>query len=278
MSPYAVAALSTAIGAAKLYAMTGGTDEQAWRAYRVIERTEENVDAFSLLLAPVAGALPDHRTGKYVTLAVDMPDGERLPRQYTISSGPNGKSFRITVKRTRGSGKPGGQVSSWLHQTALPGAVLDLSEPRGELVLDDSDGPLVLISAGIGVTPMAAIVEDVARRQPDREVWLLHADHSHERHALYDTLRRHALTMTNVHTQAWYERDAATAPTLRPARAGLMDLTDIELPTNATVFLCGPPQFMRQIRDALIAKGVHDRDIHREVLGADSSPTSGAVE
>lgn len=253
--------------------MTGDTDEPAWRAYQVIERTEENVDAFSLLLAPVTGELPTHRTGQYVTVAVEMPDGGRLPRQYTISSGPNGESFRITVKRLRGAGKPGGQVSGWLHASAHPGAVLQLSEPRGELVLDDSDGPLVLISAGIGVTPMAAIVEDLARRQPDREVWLLHADHSHERHALYDTIRRHALAMTNIHPQAWYEQGAETAPTLRPARAGLMDLADIALPSEATVFLCGPPQFMRQIHGALIAKGVHDGNIHREVLGMDSPPS-----
>lgn len=251
--------------------MTGGADEETWRAYRVIERIEENADAFSLLLAPVEGDLPAHRTGQYVTIAVEMPDGERRPRQYTISSGPNGESFRITIKRVPDdAGRPGGHVSGWLHASVHPGAVLDVSEPRGELVLDDSDGPLVLISAGIGVTPMAAIVEDLARRQPDREVWLLHADHSHERHALYDTVRRHALTMTNVHTQAWYEQDAETAPTLRPARTGLMDLSDIDLPSDATVFLCGPPQFMQQIRGALIAKGIRDRNIHREVLGTDA--------
>lgn len=249
--------------------MTG--PDESWRAYRVVERIEESADAFSLLLAPVEGPLPAHRTGQYVTIVVELTDGERRPRQYTISSGPNGESFRITIKRVGGPAGPHpGHVSGWLHAHARPGAVLEVSEPRGELVLDESDGPLVLISAGIGVTPMAAIVEDLARRQPDRPLWLLHADRSHQSHALYESVRRHALTMTDVHTQAWYEQDAESAPTLRPARAGLIDLDDIDLPVDATVFLCGPPAFMRQIREALIAKGIDDRDIHREVIGVDS--------
>jgi nitric oxide dioxygenase len=247
-----------------------GSNSETWRGYRVTERIEESDQAFSLLLVPVQGELPAHRTGQYVTIAVDLPGGERRPRQYTISSGPGGDSFRVTIKRVGGTaGFPGGGVSGWLHDHARPGAVLELSEPRGELVLDESDGPLVLISAGIGVTPMAAIIEDLARRQPDRPLWLLHADRSHERHALYDTLRRHALAMTTIHTQAWYEQGAESAPTLRPARPGLMDLSDIDLPTDATVFLCGPPLFMRQIHRALLAKGISEANIHREVIGTD---------
>ncbi|MFT4215836.1 MAG: FAD-binding oxidoreductase [Micropruina sp.] len=250
--------------------MTGSVGEQSWRPYRVVDRIEESAEAFSLLLAPVEGELPYHRTGQYVTIDVELPGGDHRPRQYTISSGPNGESFRITIKRVAGAvGFPRGQVSGWLHENARPGAVLDVSEPRGQLVLDESDGPLVLISAGIGVTPMAAIVEDLARRQPDREVWLLHADHSHESHALYETLRRHALAMTNVHTQAWYEQDAESAPTLRPARPGFMDLADIDLPADASVFLCGPPRFMQSIHGALLAKGITDHNIHREVIGTD---------
>lgn len=246
--------------------MTGA--EELWRDYRVVERIEESADAFSMLLAPVEGPLPAHRTGQYVTIDVELPDGERRPRQYTISSGSSGESFRITVKRVGGAATPpAAHVSGWLYANARPGTVLRLSEPRGDLVLDESDGPLALISAGIGLTPMVAILEDLARRQPDRPVWLLHADRSHESHALYQTVRRHALTLTNVHSQAWYEQDADTAPTLRPARAGLMDLTDIDLPADATVFLCGPPGFMRQIHRALLAKGIDDKHIHREVIG-----------
>ena len=255
---------------AKLYALGGTNPDQPWRKYRVVERYEESDDVFSLLLAPVSGDVPAHRTGQYVAIAVDLPGGERQPRQYTISSGPRGDTLRLTIKRVRGiDGVPDGQVSNWLHANARPGAILDVSQPSGDMVLDSSDGPLVLASAGIGITPIAAIMEDLSRRQPDRQVWLLHADKSHAEHALYGGMRRQVLAMTRIRSQTWYETDADAAPTLKPARQGYMDLTDFDFPTNATAFMCGPPEFMRQTRQALLAKGLASENIHYEVFGPD---------
>lgn len=165
---------------AKLYALGGTDPERPWRKYRVVERLDESPEIFSLILAPVEGKTPEHHTGQYVAIAVDLPGGERQPRQYTISSGPRGDSLRVTIKRVRGvGGAPDGQVSNWLGDNAKPGAVLDVSQPCGDLILDESDGPLVLVSAGIGITPIAAIVEDLSRRQPDRQVRIFHADTSH---------------------------------------------------------------------------------------------------
>ncbi|HEY1106337.1 MAG TPA: globin domain-containing protein, partial [Agromyces sp.] len=156
---------------AKLYALAGTDPDHPWRAYRVVERLEESDDVFSLVLAPVEGTAPEHRTGQYVAIAVDLPDGSRQPRQYTISSGPRGDSLRVTIKRVLGVGDaPDGQVSGWLHEHARPGTVLDVSQPAGDVVLDDSDDPLVLVSAGIGITPVAAILEDLSRTQPHRTV------------------------------------------------------------------------------------------------------------
>ncbi len=255
---------------AKLYA-EGGTDpEHPWRSYRVVERFEESDDVFSLLLAPVAGEVPSHHTGQYVAIAVDLPDGSRQPRQYTISSGPRGDSLRVTIKRVRGvDGNPDGQVSTWLHENAKPGTVLDVSQPAGDVVLDDSEQPLVLVSAGIGITPVAAILEDLSRRQPQRTVRLFHADRAHDTHALYSSLRRQVLAMSDAKAQNWYEMDAATAPTLHPAREGFMDLADVELPDGATVFMCGPLPFMRISRATLIARGIPSERIHYEVFGPD---------
>jgi nitric oxide dioxygenase len=255
---------------AGLYALGGTNPAQPWRKYRVVERFEESDDVFSLLLAPVSGEVPAHRTGQYVAIAVDLPGGERQPRQYTISSGPRGDTLRVTVKRVRGTGgAPDGQVSTWLHANARPGVVLDVSQPSGDMVLDGSDSPLVLASAGIGITPIAAIMEDLSRRQPDRPVWLFHADKSHAEHALYGGLRRQVLAMTHVRSQNWYETDAAAAPTLKPARSGYMDLSDFDIPANAIAFMCGPPAFMRQTRQALLAQGLASEHIHYEVFGPD---------
>lgn len=255
---------------AKLYALAGTDPDHPWRQYRVVERFEESDDVFSLLLAPVGGEVPSHTTGQYVAIAVDLPNGERQPRQYTISSGPRGDTLRVTIKRVRGvDGAPDGQVSTWLHENARPGTILDVSQPAGDLVLDETDAPLVLVSAGIGITPIAAIMEDLSRRQPDRMVRLFHADKSHDTHALYDGLRRQVLAMSNARAQNWYESDAEAAPTLHPARSGFMDLSDIDVPADARLFMCGPLEFMRETRLALIDKGVSSERIHYEVFGPD---------
>ncbi|WP_109209205.1 MULTISPECIES: globin domain-containing protein [Microbacterium] len=266
---------------AKLYAQGGTDPEHPWRPYRVVERFEESDEVFSLLLAPVEGETPSHHTGQYIAIAVDLPDGSRQPRQYTISSGPRGDSLRVTIKRVRGAdGAPDGQVSTWLHENAQPGTVLDVSQPAGDVVLDDSEQPLVLVSAGIGITPVAAILEDLSRRQPQRTVRLFHADRAHDTHALYSSLRRQVLAMGDAKAQNWYETDAETAPTLHPALPGFMDLSTVELPDDAAVFMCGPLPFMRISRATLMARGIPSERIHYEVFGPDlwaQNPESAAA-
>lgn len=266
---------------ARLYALGGTDPEQPWHRYRVAERFEESEDVFSLLIAPEEDPVPSHHTGQYVAIAVDLPDGSRQPRQYTISSGPRGDSLRVTIKRVLGeNGAPDGQVSTWLYEHAQPGAVLDVSQPCGDVVLDESDSPLVLISAGIGITPIAAIVEDLSRRQPMRTVRLFHADRAHETHALYSSLRRQVLAMPDARAQNWYEIAAEQAPTLHPALPGFMDLTAVELPADPMVFMCGPLPFMQTMRDALLRRGVAGDRIHYEVFGPDlwaHNPVSAVV-
>lgn len=255
---------------AKLYAEAGTDPTEPYRQYRVVERFEESDEVFSLLLSPVEGQVPSHSTGQYVSVVVELPDGYRQPRQYTISSGPRGDSLRVTIKRVRGlDGAPDGRVSTWLHEHATPGTVLDVSQPAGDVILEDSDRPLVLVSAGIGITPVAAIMEDLSRRQPDRTVHLFHADKTHEHHALYDGLRRQVLAMPDARAQNWYEEGAEQAPTLHPARPGFMDLSDVELPQDAEVFMCGPLPFMQIARKTLMNQGVPPEAIHYEVFGPD---------
>lgn len=254
----------------RLYALGGTDPEHPWRAHRVVERIEEAEDIVSLVLAPVSGPVAPHRTGQYVAIAVDLPDGSRQPRQYTISSGPRGDSLRVTVKRVRGAdGTPDGQVSTWLHEHAQPGTVLDVSQPSGDVILDDSDRPLVLVSAGIGITPIAAILEDLSRRSPGRTVRLFHADRAHDTHALYASLRRQVLAMDDARAQNWYTKDAEDAPTLHPALPGRMDLSEVDLPDGAMVFMCGPLAFMRDARATLMARGVPAELISYEVSGPD---------
>ena len=255
---------------AKLYALAGTDPKHPWRPYRVIGRHEETADVFSLDIRPVDGDLPPHRTGQYVAIAVDLPDGERQPRQYTISNGGGADSFQVTIRRVRGvDGAPDGQVSTWLFENAQVGTVLDVSQPAGDVVLDESDAPLVLVSAGIGVTPMAAVLEDITVRQPRRQVLVLHADTAHENQALYASMRKRIEFLDNASSQVWYESGADDAPTLRPARSGRMHLADIDVPSDAKVFMCGPLPFMRNVRTQLLDKGVSSENIGYEVFGPD---------
>src|SRR5690625_1442083 len=255
---------------ARLYAEAGTDPAVPYRQYRVVERFEESDEVFSLLLSPVEGQVPSHYTGQYVSIAVDLPDGYRQPRQYTISSGPRGDSLRVTIKRVRGvDGAPDGRVSTWLYKNATPGTILDVSQPAGDVILQDSDKPLVLVSAGIGITPVAAIMEDLSRRQPDRMVRLFHADKTHAHHALYAGLRRQVLAMSDAKAQTWYEEGAEEASSLHPAGSGFMDLSDVELSADVEVFMCGPLPFMQMARKTLMDQGVPSEAIHYEVFGPD---------
>lgn len=263
---------------ARLYAEAGTDPDHPWRPHRVVERVEEARDAISLVLEPVDGHRLPHRTGQYVAVAVDLPDGTRQPRQYTISSASGSAALRVTVKRVRGwDGAPDGQVSTWLHENAHVGTVLDVSQPAGDLLLDDSDDALVLISAGIGITPVAAIVDDLAQRRPDRPVHLFHVDREPETHALVADVRDRAQRLNDVRALTWYSASEAEGPAVR---SGRMDLADVELPQTARVFLCGPLPFMQAIRGALVARGIAPERIEYEVFGPDRwarQPKSGAA-
>ncbi|MFN8096903.1 MAG: globin domain-containing protein [Dermatophilaceae bacterium] len=267
---YWLFALQLVAEEAKLYAIGGTDPEHPWRRYRVTDRVDETAETFSLEITPVEGTLPPHRTGQYVAIAVDLPGGERQPRQYTISGVPGGQSFRVTIKRVRGvDGAPDGQVSNWLGDNAQIGTELEVSQPCGDVILDEGDHPLVLVSAGIGITPMAAILEDLARHQPKRMVRVFHADRSHANHSLYQRMLGFALTMKDTQGQFWYEEGADKAPTRKAAIKGLMDLSGQEIPADAQIFMCGPLPFMLAARKALLAKGIPDERIGYEVFGPD---------
>lgn len=250
---------------ARLYARAGTDPAHPWRPHRVIERVEEAQDVISLVLEPLDGRVMPRRTGQYVAVSVPVPGGGRQPRQYTVSSAGQVGTLRITVKRIRGAaGAPDGQVSTWLHVNGHVGAVIDVSQPAGDVLLDESDAPLVLISAGIGITPVAAMVDDLAAQPSERPLLLLHADRRRETHALARVIRDRGRELVNMRSITWYSAEGRAAAT---ERSGRMDLAHIELPEEARVFLCGPLPFMQSIRRVLIARGIAADHIEHEVFG-----------
>src|SRR3954452_6345888 len=136
-----------------------------WRDFTVEETRPESEIIRSFMLVPVDGTtVLRHRPGQYLTFALDIPGAGLLKRNYSISSGPNGRSYRISVKREARPGTPAGMASNWLHEQAGPGTRLRVAPPAGDFFLDEaSDGPVVLLSGGVRLTPVMSMLEDIGQ-------------------------------------------------------------------------------------------------------------------
>ncbi len=268
---YWLFALQLAAEEARIYALNGVDPEQPWRDYRVTGRHDEVPgEILTLTLEPVDGsAVPRHLPGQYVTVNARLADGSTQPRQYTLSSGPRTDRMQITVRRVRAHGEsPAGLVSTMLHDECPVGTVLQVSIPCGDVVLEESTTPLLLVSAGVGITPMAAIVDSLAEQGSQRPVLLAHADRNAGAHPLYDSVRATTDRLPQVASHLWYE-ETDEAATGRGAVHGLMDLSTIDLPDELDVFMCGPLPFMRAARRTLLNRGVPADRIRYEVFGPD---------
>ncbi|MCC2280116.1 globin domain-containing protein [Streptomyces sp. ET3-23] len=256
---------------ARLYLEAQVEPGRPWRQWTVVERREETPDVVSFLLRPADGRpAPAARAGQYVSVRVRMPDGVRQLRQYSLSSAPGTDVRRITVKRVHGGDAPEGEVSNLLHRTVREGDELTLSAPFGDVVLDDGDAPLMLVSAGIGCTPMVGMLARLAATGSTRPVHVLHADRSPADHALRTETHDLVERLPDARLVEWYESSADRGGP--GARSGQMLLEGIDgpaLPADATVYLCGPLPFMREIRGQLLRLGVPARHIRYEVFGPD---------
>ncbi|MET9451899.1 globin domain-containing protein [Streptomyces cinerochromogenes] len=247
----------------RLYEESGGP---GLRAFRVEERVEETADVVTFRLRPAdGGPVAAFRAGQYVSVGVTLPDGARQIRQYSLSGAPGEAVRQISVKRVQGEATPDGEVSNHLHAHVRPGDVLELSEPFGDLTLSDApDTPLLLASAGIGVTPMVAMLADLAAGGHRAPVTVVHGDRSPADHALRTDHTAYAGRLPDASVHFFYERGAEPG-----TRTGLVDLADIAVLPGTRAYLCGPLPFMRAIRTQLIEKGVAPADIHYEVFGPD---------
>ncbi len=252
-----------------LYSARGVRPETVWREWEVTERIEETEEVVTFRLRRtddrlVKTSLP----GQYVTVQVPMPDGVRQPRQYSLTKADDGEHRQFSVKRVRGGGKPDGEVSNLLCDTTAVGDRLTLSLPFGDVVLDDSGRPVVFISAGIGITPMAGMLSHLVQAGSRLPVTLLHADLEENAFALRRQVLDDVAALPGATAHVWYERGAhSTLPV--DAHAGAIDLDDVKLPDGAGYYLCGPLPFMKAVRSALLDRGVPARDIQYEVFGPD---------
>ncbi|KJY43379.1 hemin transporter [Streptomyces sp. NRRL B-1568] len=249
---------------ARLYEQAGALHGATWRSCTVVERRQETADVATFVVRPDGGGqAPDFRPGQYVSVQVTLPDGARQIRQYSLS-GRLDDALQFSVKRV--AGDPAGEVSNHLHDHLDIGHTLDISHPFGDVALDDGDHPVLLASAGIGCTPMIAMLGHLADTGSARRVIAAHADRSESDHAFRADLEQLTAKLPDAVAHVWYERPEGAWPA---DRTGLIDLSRLDIPAGTTAYLCGPLPFLRAARAQLLDAGVAAADIHYEVFGPD---------
>lgn len=251
---------------------------KGWRKFFVSKKVIESDEIISFHLAPAdkAANLPAYQPGQFVSVRCYIPElNSYQPRQYSLSDAPSSDHFRISVKREFARDtRPAGRISNVLHETIPVGAELDISMPFGDFVLDvNASTPAVLISGGVGLTPMMSMLKTIISRQgTGREVKFIHAARNGHVHAMKDDLAKIVAQNPSVSRMVFYEE---TTPEYKQGEdydyVGRIDLPKIKdqvvLP-DADYYICGPQPFMKAQSKSLESLGVPPERIHMEVFGS----------
>ncbi|WP_239003924.1 globin domain-containing protein [Nocardia panacis] len=245
-----------------LYAGAGVAPGDVYRRARVLARDDQpgDIAVFTVVSADPDAPLPNFAAGQYVSVGVELPDGARQLRQYSLVNAPGGGRYSFAVKRVEAAlGCPAGEVSTWLHDYLRVGAVIDVTVPFGDGTIDAAaDVPLVLVSAGIGATPMIGMLEQLVRANPERRTLVVHGDRSPRTHPLRARLDELMGKLPSGRVELWYQ------DSVPGARQGLVDLTEVEVPADADIRVCGPVGFLHEVRIQLHALGFADERIRVE--------------
>ncbi|MCC6598643.1 MAG: NO-inducible flavohemoprotein [Alphaproteobacteria bacterium] len=254
--------------------------EGGWTGFRnfKIDRKEAECGIItSFYLKPEdGGALPSYLPGQYITLRLPAKDGQTTMRNYSLSDKPGLDYFRISVKREKGlaAGAPDGYVSNTLHDKMNIGDTLEIGPPCGEFYLnikDRHERPLVLLGAGVGVTPILSILKTALEAMPGREIVFVHGCLNEETHAFKGTVDELALKHPNLKIHYRYS-DAAKPGVKREGQCstGFVDSALIETMVSkrhADYYFCGPRPFMINIYHGLLKWGIPGSQVHFEFFG-----------
>ncbi|MHC3924791.1 FAD-binding oxidoreductase [Alcaligenes nematophilus] len=255
-------------------ASTEATANRRFRDYRVLEKQRESEVITSFVLQPVDGVMPPYQPGQYLVFRLEI-DGQIVLRNYSVSGDPDCTDrLRISVKHEKapaGSSVADGLASSYLHQQVQPGDVLSAAGPMGEFVLDESSQrPVVLLSGGVGQTPLLAMLHRLLKRS-QRKVYVIHACDNSVVHAFADEMRELVAQREGVQLYFCYRN-----PTEHDEQAGLHHVAGLItreqlqrwLPLDDYEFyLCGPSAFMQSNYGVLRSLGVARERIHYEFFG-----------
>jgi ferredoxin-NADP reductase/MOSC domain-containing protein YiiM len=250
----------------------------AWRGFRplrISRKLRESGNVTSLLLeptdgGPVAATLP----GQFVVLRLDPPSAPELMRSYSLSGAPGATYYRVSVKR-----EAHGVASAYIDDGLQVGDVVQASAARGDFTLRPGDTPVVLLSAGIGVTPVLAMLHALAAEASTREIWWLYGTRNGREHPFAEETRGLLKALAHHHSHIRYSspdpQDRVNIDFDAPGHLNTRVLGELNLPRNGDFYICGPSTFMSDLTAGLKELGVAPDRIHAEIFGAGPSITPG---
>ncbi|WP_431269758.1 NO-inducible flavohemoprotein [Dankookia sp. P2] len=238
---------------------------RGWRRFVVAERTAESAIITSFQLRPAdGGPVMRHRPGQYLTFRLQIPGQPALKRNTASPSAPDDRGYRISVKR-----EERGAASTWLHDHAPPGAVLEVAPPAGEFFLSERpERPVVLLSGGVGLTPLLSMLETIAAAHPGLETHWVHGGAGRAGPGLRAARRRAGGELPGLRATTFLESPRAEEAGRAEAGRVTPDWLRRNTPVGAAdYFLCGPKPFLRDLVGGLAAAGVPAGRIHYEFFG-----------
>jgi ferredoxin-NADP reductase/MOSC domain-containing protein YiiM len=253
----------------------------AWRGFRplrVSRKARECSNVVSLALEPtdarpMAAALP----GQFIVLRVKpASSASPLTRSYSLSGESSAERYRVSVKR-----EASGVVGAYVDEGLQVGDVVDASAARGPFTLRPGDRPVALVSAGIGVTPVLAMLHALAAEASTREIWWVYGARNGREHPFVEETRGLLKALARSHSHIRYSSpDAEDRPNVdfdAPGRVNMPALHELSLPRHADVYICGPATFMSDLTAGLAAWGVAPDRIHTELFGSQAPITPGVA-
>ncbi|PND55760.1 sulfurase [Mycobacterium sp. ENV421] len=251
----------------------------AWPGFRSLKVTavrDESRHVRSVSLAdPTGEPLPTWLAGQSIVLRAAVgPDGPSLVRNYSLSNEPGMPEYRIGVKR-----EAMGTVSAYIHDHVTVDDLIEVAAPRGSFFLDDSPQPVVLISAGVGVTPVLSMLHALAESGSERPIWWLHGARDGTELPFAAEVRELLNRLPHSQSRIFFSSpgtdDRPGVEFDERGRLTAQALSALGLPTQAQVFVCGPEPFMDTVTEALLVLGVDAHNIHSERFGAHTAITPG---
>ncbi|MDK4717805.1 NO-inducible flavohemoprotein [Rhizobium sp. CNPSo 3968] len=250
-----------------LEAQVGGWN--GWRPFVIAEKREESSVITTFILKPAdGGSIVRHKPGQYLTFRLFLPDGSQIKRNYSISCSPNDDYYRISVKReAKGAGG-----SRFLHDTAQVGDTIEATPPAGDFFLPEEPvRPVILLSAGVGLTPMVSMVETIGGHYPDVHTHYVHAALNSSTHAMDRHVRSIARDHGRISVATFYSEPAPTdAAGLTHDFDGFISVDWLKHNTpfeTGEFYLCGPKPFLKSLVTGLWNAGVEADRIHFEYFG-----------